>query len=67
MQIVLSLNDTYVGVGKLKVVWRAALAHGVGNWLDQRHAVTLGSPVVGVAWPCTDVNMAQGSLGAALR
>ena len=36
-----------MGAGKLKFVWRAALARGVHNWLDQRHAVTLGLPVVG--------------------
>ena len=31
------------------LVWRAVLAHGLNTWLDQRHAVTLGSPVVGGA------------------
>ena len=31
-----------------ELVWRAVLARVVCNWLDQRLAVTLGSPVVGV-------------------
>ena len=35
------------------LLWGAVLAHEVHTWLNQRHATTLGSPVVGGPRPLT--------------
>ena len=36
-----------------ELLWGAVLAHEVHTWLNQRHATTLGSPVVGGPRPLT--------------